>query len=253
MFDYDAFLSDFRSAASARGFVCETIAVINGDPVDIWVRPAAPSANRTRTPRLFVSCGIHGDEPAGPLALLRYLVSAEMLSHEIDWVLIPAINPSGLRLGTRENADGIDLNRDFLDCNTAEIVALVKWYSTQAAGPDAHFSLHEDWEARGFYMYAINTGATPCYAAEVLAHLAPHFKLESGGPVDGHDLLEDGLIHHEAVPDEPLHWPEAIWLVKNFRTLSYTFEAPGGFTPQMRVDVLHAALHTAVALFLERV
>lgn len=253
MFDYNTFLSDFRSVASARGFVCETIAQVDGDPVDVWVRSAAPGANRKRTPRLFVSAGIHGDEPAGPLALLRYLTTTQTLSHDIDWVLVPAINPGGLRLGTRENADSIDLNRDFLDQRTPEVAALIKWYTAQKRGPDAHFSLHEDWEARGFYMYAINTGKIPCYAREVLAHIAPHYTLEAGGPVDGHDLTENGLITHEAAPDEPEHWPEAIWLVKNFDTLSYTFEAPGGFDPQMRVNVLHDALKVAVRLFLERV
>lgn len=254
MFDYDAFLSDFRSIASARGFVCQTLANIDGDPVDVWTRQrvARPGNRDTLAPRLFLSAGIHGDEPAGPAALLRYLHQAENLSSDIDWVLIPAINPSGLRRGTRENADGIDLNRDFLDQRTPEVKALVSWYSAQPRGPDAHFSLHEDWEASGFYMYAINTGRLPCYAREVLAHLMPRFRLQAIGPVDGHELTSTGLIAHEAAPDEPEHWPEAIWLVKNFTTLSYTFEAPGGFDPQSRIDVLHDALHTAVKLFLER-
>lgn len=253
MFDYDAFLSDFRAAATARGFACETIVHINGDPIDVWTRKAAPLSGGGRAPRLFVSSGIHGDEPAGPAALLRYLQESDALSHDIDWVLIPALNPAGLRLGTRENADGIDLNRDFLDQSTPEVAALVRWYSAQRTSPDAHFSLHEDWEASGFYMYAINTGKIACYANEVVAHVAQRFKLESGDLVDGHELAADGLIAHEAVPDEPLHWPEAIWLVKNFDTLSYTFEAPGGFSPQMRINVLHFALHTAIGLFLERV
>lgn len=252
-FELDSFLSDFRSAALGHGFTCQIIAQINGDPIEVWTRSAVTHSGSGPAARLFVSSGIHGDEPAGPRALLEYLQTRSTLSNEIDWVLIPAINPGGLRRGTRENDDGIDLNRDFLHYHTAEVRALVDWYCAQTIPPRAHFSLHEDWEAQGFYMYAINTGPIDCYASEVLAHLRPEFHLQAGGPVDGHELTSTGLIAHDAVPDEPEKWPEAIWLVKNFPTLSFTFEAPGGFSPQERVSALRKALEVSISLFLEKI
>lgn len=257
MFDYDGYLADFASAATQIGFTKETIAHIDGDPIDVWTRaaqtaqPAQPTQPTNRPARLILSAGIHGDEPAGPAALLRFLQEGKYLSHEIDWVLMPALNPSGLRLGTRENADGIDLNRDFLRGDTTEVAAVIRWHKAQATPPDAHFSLHEDWEAKGFYMYAINTGRYPCYATELVTRLCSRFRLQAVGPVDGHELTRTGLIGHEAAPDEPENWPEAIWIVKNFPTLSYTFEAPGGFTPQARVHALHIALEMAVRMFTE--
>ena len=65
-----------------------------------------------RQPRriLVVGC-IHGNEPAG-IAVARRLIS---LAHPTDttlWV-IPTLNPDGVAANTRQNADGVDLNRNF--------------------------------------------------------------------------------------------------------------------------------------------
>lgn len=59
---------------------------------------------------LVVGC-IHGNEPAG-------IVIARALEHVTPppgvalWI-VPDLNPDGVALGTRQNADGVDLNRNF--------------------------------------------------------------------------------------------------------------------------------------------
>jgi protein MpaA len=59
---------------------------------------------------LVVGC-IHGSEPAG-LAITRRLIAAGApASTEI--VVVPALNPDGCARGTRGNAHGVDLNRNF--------------------------------------------------------------------------------------------------------------------------------------------
>jgi protein MpaA len=60
--------------------------------------------------------GIHGDEPASA-RLVTQLVS-HLENHPEDGagrrvVLIPRANPDGLAAGTRANAHGVDLNRNF--------------------------------------------------------------------------------------------------------------------------------------------
>ena len=61
------------------------------------------------TPVLVVGC-IHGDEPGG-IAIARAL---ERLSpHGLDLWIVPVLNPDGLAAGTRGNAHGVDLNRNF--------------------------------------------------------------------------------------------------------------------------------------------
>jgi protein MpaA len=60
-------------------------------------------------PRVLVVGCIHGDEPAG-IAVVRALRDTH--AREDLW-LVPVLNPDGLAHGTRENAHGVDLNRDF--------------------------------------------------------------------------------------------------------------------------------------------
>jgi protein MpaA len=59
---------------------------------------------------LVVGC-IHGNEPAG-IAIARRLISLAHPPRTTLWV-IPDLNPDGVAAHTRQNADGVDLNRNF--------------------------------------------------------------------------------------------------------------------------------------------
>jgi protein MpaA len=59
---------------------------------------------------LVVGC-IHGNEPAG-IAIARDLVTDRAPRRLLLWV-VPDLNPDGVAAGTRQNAHGVDLNRNF--------------------------------------------------------------------------------------------------------------------------------------------
>jgi Zinc carboxypeptidase/Penicillin-insensitive murein endopeptidase len=61
--------------------------------------------------RVLVFGGIHGDEPEG-LKVTRRLISRARVHGASLWV-VPTLNPDGHRAGTRHNAGGVDLNRNF--------------------------------------------------------------------------------------------------------------------------------------------
>jgi protein MpaA len=61
--------------------------------------------------RLLVVGCIHGSEPAGIAIANR--VSRISPPHELDLWVVPALNPDGAAAGTRGNAHGVDLNRNF--------------------------------------------------------------------------------------------------------------------------------------------
>lgn len=63
-------------------------------------------------PRCYLSAGIHGDEPAG-LVALRDLIRDNAWPDDLNLGICPCLNPQGCELGTRENAAGLDLNRDY--------------------------------------------------------------------------------------------------------------------------------------------
>ncbi|MBV9099331.1 MAG: DUF2817 domain-containing protein [Frankiaceae bacterium] len=59
---------------------------------------------------LIVGC-IHGSEPAG-IAIVRALSSVRIPAEIAVW-LVPDLNPDGVAAGTRTDARGVDLNRNF--------------------------------------------------------------------------------------------------------------------------------------------
>jgi len=59
---------------------------------------------------LIVGC-IHGNETAGIAVADRLAQTAP--SAELDLWIIPDLNPDGVAAGTRDNADRVDLNRNF--------------------------------------------------------------------------------------------------------------------------------------------
>ncbi len=65
---------------------------------------------RTRLRVLVVGC-IHGNETAG-IRVTRRLIAASPPSGTALWV-VPTLNPDGVAAGTRGNAHGVDLNRNF--------------------------------------------------------------------------------------------------------------------------------------------
>jgi protein MpaA len=67
-------------------------------------------AQHPRVNVVVVGC-IHGNEPAGIQVVAR-LARGHVVANAALW-LIPSINPDGRRGGTRQNAHGVDLNRNF--------------------------------------------------------------------------------------------------------------------------------------------
>jgi protein MpaA len=62
-------------------------------------------------PTTLVVGVIHGSEPAG-LAVIRRLRTMPLPAGVHLW-LVPTVNPDGLAAGTRQNAHGVDLNRNW--------------------------------------------------------------------------------------------------------------------------------------------
>lgn len=61
--------------------------------------------------KLLVMAGIHGEEPETTFLLSRVLRAFDEPFDSVAFIL--CVNPDGVALGTRGNANGVDLNRNF--------------------------------------------------------------------------------------------------------------------------------------------
>lgn len=226
------YLGQFGREAEACGFCGSVLLEMEDGNIVVWERKGEGKV-------VYVSAGMHGDEPAGMLALLE-MMREGMFVDGVHWLICPVLNPSGVARMTRDNVGGMDLNRDYLRRESAEVKAHVAWLEGVPV-PDLFVSFHEDWETEGFYFYEINLGEDDVGRAEcLLKAVGKFFPAEIGPEIDGHEVREDGWIYHGAEPDLPESWPEAIYLAHLGCALSFTFETPSKADLVKRVGALVA-------------
>jgi len=250
--DIGAVLKDCVSAAKAHGWIIEELPVPGKTELLAFERSSSPIVNVSshapslghRPGALYLSTGIHGDEPAGPLAV-RQLLQENNWPADLDLWLCPCLNPAGFVLNRRENAEGADLNRQYLLPKTEETMAHIAWLEQQPSF-DLCLCLHEDWEAHGFYLYELNPDGLPSLAEKIVDRV--------GGvcPIDRSELIEgrparDGIIRPSVDPNARPQWPEAFYLLTHKTRLSYTLEAPSDFPLATRVAALVTAVNAALA------
>ncbi|MCB0365636.1 MAG: DUF2817 domain-containing protein [Bdellovibrionaceae bacterium] len=116
--------------------VCQKTLVMDGcsseqdRPIFHYDRPGRDSEGK----RILTLSLIHGDEyPSGSVAR-AWIARLERLNPRNSWRVIPVMNPDGLRKGTRTNARGVDLNRNFPTKNWDD-EALHKWKTLKKEDP----------------------------------------------------------------------------------------------------------------------
>lgn len=251
--DLPEVLRECVAAASAHGWTMSEIAVNERISLPAFTRQAPIVARQesfpgNRRPRVYLSAGIHGDEPAGPLAV-RQLLQQNHWPGGIGLWLCPCLNPTGFLTNRRENAQGLDLNRQYLQPQAPESVAHIAWLERQPSF-DLCLCLHEDWEARGFYVYELNPDHQPSLAEAVVARVAGVCPIDQSDSIEGRPA-RNGIIRPNVDPRDRPQWPESFYLLTYKTRLSYTLEAPSDFPLSARVTSLVVGVTTALEL-LER-
>lgn len=94
-----------------------------GNAIDLI--STSPSTLQLFNPSTTLVIGVfHGDEPQGKYLIEKYLESnfspSKSKISRRGVLFIPCLNPDGMQLGTRTNANGVDLNRNFPTKNWGE-------------------------------------------------------------------------------------------------------------------------------------
>lgn len=250
--DIRAVLRDIETAAQPHGWTSETfgqqgefnLIALHRPPLHTSHSLPHRSLAAAGAFRIYLSTGIHGDEPAGPLAALRLLRENHWPADAELW-LCPCLNPVGFVSNRRENADGKDLNRDYRHLETAEVRAHIAWLERQPQF-DLYLCLHEDWESHGFYLYEQNPDLKPSLAEKMIE------AVKTICPIDYSEVIEDrpakgGIIRPNLDPRTRPQWAEAFYLIINKARQGYTLEAPSDFPLTVRVNALVAGVNAALA------
>jgi protein MpaA len=240
--DIDAVVSECEAAAHAHGWTVHDLPAGLHRRIPTLFKAATGKA-RPEPLNIYISAGIHGDEPAAPLAALR-LLQENLWPPSANVWLCPCLNPTGFLKNSRENEHGTDLNRQYLQPQAKEIIAHIAWLEAQPAF-DLCLCLHEDWESHGFYLYELNPDQCPSPAQRILRNVSRVCPIDRSEVIEGR-RAKDGLILPSLDPRTRLQWPEAFFLIIHKTRLCYTFEAPSDFALGVRVKALTVAVETAI-------
>src|SRR5438876_295892 len=197
--DIDAVLHDDWQAANRFGWRRERLPTAS--KLELLAFQRAVSAPHKR---VYISTGIHGDEPAGPLAVRQLLQANQWPANAELWVC-PCLNPTGFPINCRENANGVDLNRQYHAPDTEEICAHVAWLNRQPRF-DLTLCLHEDWEAQGFYLYELNPEQRPSHAHAIISAVAKVCPIDPSAKIEGREAHR-GIIRPDVDPLARPQWP----------------------------------------------
>jgi murein peptide amidase A len=200
-------------------------------------------------PTVFVAAGIHGEEPGGVAGALRWLESGEWAKWDLNWFVLPCINPYGWERNQRRNAQGRDINRQFreiTDCPEANLIKrLVK-------GRRFLFSidLHEDVDATGYYLYELRQGP-PFVGERVVKAVSRVVPIDREKVIDGNQTTGFGLIRRAAnvgMLNRRRRWPMAYHLFLNCTGHILGSETPVQFPLEQRAAAHQMALRTALRI-----
>ncbi len=187
--------------------------------------------------RALISAGIHGDEPAGALAILQLLEQSLLQSFLETWeiIILPCLNPYGFEHNTRNNAEDIDLNRQFKLDNPPLEVKLAQ--SVFASPFDLTLELHEDVDSPGYYLYQKSQfhDKNQNLGKKILQEVSTIMPINQQHEIDGLPA-ENGIISRLKDPDQMDFWPMALYSFHKKTCCCFTLETGTNFPVQKRVE-----------------
>ncbi len=227
--DPEVLISQWRSVAQQAGLEIFSLGEAGGERVY-----ALSGGGSGRS--VYLSAGVHGDEPAAVWGLLEWAKSHAWRRGDHRFLIFPCLNPWGFRRNVRLDFRGRDLNRRF---HVKRDPLIGSWRRALIGRvPSVAVCLHEDYDAEGCYVYERSDGG------RVFARAA----LQRAGeilPVDRRRLIEgrparDGLIRRREDGSDVVGRPEALALWDLGCPFALTFE-----TPSEREFALRVAAHAA--------
>ena len=204
-----------------------------------FVSPALESSNG-----IYLSAGIHGDEPAATEGLYQWAELHRSILREIPVMIFPCLNPWGLVHNRRTDSENRDLNRcyhlDTIERINAQIELL----------RDRRFRLamclHEDYDAQGVYLYEIRKKLTT-FGPELLAAAGYYVPIDARLTIEGRRADQGWIARKINLKKFPI-LAEGIYLAVNHSERTITTETPSEYDLAPRIQAHIAMIQRAIEL-----
>lgn len=215
------------------------LATISDYPLH-WI--SSKAANEGAEPVVYLSAGIHGDEPAAVWGLLEWAEQHFKIFDEKPFLIFPCLNPFGLVHNTRLDETGMDLNRSF---HLKDHPLMEAWRGVLGNRRlDVVLNLHEDYDAQGIYMYELSANGDNC-GRLALDDCQAVLPVDPRPEIEGR-AADEGLILRRTPPEGLPGMPESIAAFHRGARIAITFESPSEFALTDRIAVHKAFLRAAL-------
>ncbi|KAF0814852.1 hypothetical protein IGB42_00907 [Andreprevotia sp. IGB-42] len=240
--DWAAYQARLAPLLARRGLQRTVLGDVGDAPV--WLlQPGVTAAG----PRLLIAAGFHGEEPAGPWGLLRFLEQADdSLFARARLSFLPLVNVSGFAAGCRFNRWGENPNRGFCITEDGETPSREGHILLEHApllaqlGSDGVLSCHEDVLVQYGYVYSFEHAAAPGPFSHALRDCnARFFTLMPDGEVDGCPVRHGVVFNHRDSSFES-------WMMQAGVARAACTETPGQQAMETRVAANAAMMATFV-------
>ncbi len=241
--DWSHYRRRLATVVTRQGLESITLGTIAGEPL-LMLRAgtAEPGA-----PRLLLASGFHGEEPAGPWGVLEFLdaTDGDLLSR-VQLTILPLVNATGFRAGTRFNAFGENPNRGYLGLpgespSHEGLLLLAHGELLLDAACDGLLTCHEDVLLSHAYIYSSEHTAEPSgFSHSLLAANAAHFPLHPDGIVDGCRVTGGIVFNHYDGSFES-------WLMQRGAARIACVETPGQHPIAQRIAAQRAMIEAFLA------
>jgi predicted deacylase len=238
--DYAA-LTRRLKALPRRHWRVERAGLVSGYPFYTVRRQVADDA-----PTILLTAGMHGDEPAGVEAALRWLEGNAWRRWPVNWLVLPCLNPFGWTHQQRANAAGQDINRQFRGANGCVEATWIKSLLGNQ-GFALALDFHEDSDADGYYLCEI-TGTSAPIGEQIVTAVRRVTPVSRARVLDGRRATAPGLVRRVAHPSDlqrRKQWPLAFYLIRCCTNRFLCSETSMHPPLQRRVAAHHAALRAA--------
>ena len=196
--------------------------------------------------RIGLFAGIHGDEPEGVQALVRFVEHLEAkpeLAAGYCLFIYPLCNPTAYEDNTRHSRSGKDLNREFWRGSSEPEVALLE-YELSSIPFQGLVSLHTDDTSHGFYGFVSGATLTEMLIEPALNAAARFVPRNDSEVIDGFaaraGVIYDG--YHGVLSAPPTAVPRPFELI---------LETPRTPSEHLKEEAFVAALETVLTEYLK--